>query len=1378
MNEASHANQELLESMLVEAIDGFSESLARGGRPNVEAYAAKYPEIADSLRRLLPALAVLDGTHSARQPEPAPVLQGTLGGFKILGEIGRGGMGIVYKAEEISLGRTVALKILPFTVTADEKQLNRFKNEARAAANLSHSNIVPVYSFGEHQGVHYYAMRLIEGRSLAELVSDLRSISRLGDSDCRSQERSLAVDLATRELVEREHDRSPVSPNQASMIQAPDVPGDQTMFPKARPVSRPLPLRPVRPGSAFFRNVARLGIQAAHALEYAHTHQILHRDIKPANLMVEPNGHLWVTDFGLARFESVARVTLSGDLLGTVRYMSPEQMTGTRICVDHRSDVYSLGITLYELLTRQPAFDGVDRFELLHQIAVIDPLHPRVIDPEIPGELSTIILKAIEKSADDRYSSAGELADDLQRFLDHQPIKAKPASVVLRATKWCRRHRAFVWACMVTMMLAIAILSVSVVLIARAYQAVAHQQKRAETNLRLARELIDETYSQELEAADNDLEMTPEQREILLRLVRFYEQLPREEWNDPTLRHDECKVRLRLGDIYRALGEFGKAVDAYSASIATVQQLGGDGARLAIYQQTLVKAYDGVGQAYREMQQFGSAIAAHQKAAELIQRLLAKHSHDPSVQRLTVNGIHLAQAYRDTATKEQCLRDVVEQMSALARQFSDEPLFESWLANARGQLGVLLRSTGRMREAETQFQQAIETQQRLVKLTGSHPSYRYHLAATQSELAPLLKSLRRDDEAAQANRAAIELLEPLAAEYPHRIRYRSMLAQCQSDLGYLLASSSQLEDSADALVNAISLLEELTREATEIPAHRSKLASCFGHLGNVEYRRGNYNASEELFAKSLSIWKSLADQFPDDPDYRMNLAVGLAESSRFADRKQRIVSLEHAAGVLHDLNRRFPERTEYMQLLIRATRQLGLELTAEQRLDEAEQQFLKAIAVADEFTRAFPEILRDEESAHEYALFGDLSRQLGKFEQAVNAHRTATENYRTLMEQYPAKPEYRSQLCSNLKRLGYALTRLGQFGEARRCYDESIGLAEQLIAAHPGVAEYRAKLVRRYELLAALNLRLAAYDQAEQTFRKQLEAISDHARLSNQRVSQLSPAQIHTLLANILLKQNPPRPSDAASEMRLAIDLCNQAGDLLTSTMLQCQLADILTQHDQCDDARRLLAELLAQLESRETEHFEDVTPGNLPALVRWQIARGLNDSGDAASARQIVNELLDKPIDSLLHKYTTVRSLSEWQDARPEHVRMAIQLGRELVESAPREARYWFALGAAQYRAHEYASSIDSLQRSLSLQPIGELGVQLYLAMARFQAGDHEPARKHLEQANRILMFQNPFRIAEYRRLQDEAAQLMGTPNQVAAQPGHSSDETDCSDP
>jgi serine/threonine protein kinase/cytochrome c-type biogenesis protein CcmH/NrfG len=422
MSEVSAPRSGSLEELVTEVVDEFMERARRGERPRVEEYAERHPQAASVLRGILQALQVLQpsGAAGADGPGAAGEVTGRLGDFRLLRKVGHGGMGIVYEAEQISLGRRVALKVLPFAATMDARQLQRFQNEAKAAAGLHHTNIVPVYFVGSERGVHYYAMQYIEGRDLASTIAHLREQA---GGKAPAPESAKTVDAA---------DGGPVTPAASAAADT-------------RPVAALSTAHSAR-SLEHFRSVARLGIQAAEALDHAHQLGIVHRDVKPANLLVDDAGRLWVTDFGLAQFQSDTRLTMTGDLVGTLRYMSPEQALAKRVVVDHRTDVYSLGATLYELLTLEPVFDGKDRQALLRQIAFEEPRRPRAWNRAIPAELETIVLKAMERNPLDRYHTAQELADDLRSYLEDRPIRAKRPSLWQRGRKWARRHRAAVWA--------------------------------------------------------------------------------------------------------------------------------------------------------------------------------------------------------------------------------------------------------------------------------------------------------------------------------------------------------------------------------------------------------------------------------------------------------------------------------------------------------------------------------------------------------------------------------------------------------------------------------------------------------------------------------------------------------------------------------------------------------------------------------------------------------------------------------------------------------------------------------------------------------------------------------------------------------------------
>jgi serine/threonine protein kinase len=423
---------------LAQILEDYLVGLEDGTAPSEEELLARHSDQAVPLKECLASLAYIQrarvkpavpGTDGPGPVAGAEPTIGTLGDFRLVREIARGGMGIVYEAVQGSLGRQVALKVLPFAATLDPKQLQRFRNEAQAAAHLHHTNIVPVYAVGCERGVHYYAMQYIAGQTLAAMIHALRQ--QAGKVACAAE----ASALPTTELRHEPAQEIPVA-NSTRKLELAAAPSTQRPAATAVPTGRSDP--------DFFRTVALLGIQAAEALEHAHQVGILHRDIKPGNLLVDDAGHLWITDFGLAHLPGDANLTGTGDVVGTLRYMSPEQALAQRGSVDHRTDIYSLGVTLRELMTLEPAFSGTDRQELFRQIASEEPWPPRRLNPAIPMELETIVLKAMDKAPADRYQTAQELAADLGRFLKDEPILGRRPSMTQRLRKWARRNRAVV----------------------------------------------------------------------------------------------------------------------------------------------------------------------------------------------------------------------------------------------------------------------------------------------------------------------------------------------------------------------------------------------------------------------------------------------------------------------------------------------------------------------------------------------------------------------------------------------------------------------------------------------------------------------------------------------------------------------------------------------------------------------------------------------------------------------------------------------------------------------------------------------------------------------------------------------------------------------
>jgi serine/threonine protein kinase/WD40 repeat protein len=487
-----------------ELAEEFAERFRRGERPSISEYTARYPHMAERIKALFPALALMEqvGADESVADCPSPdmaepdVAGGLkeLGDYRILREVGRGGMGIVYEAEQISLRRHVALKVLPFQFSHDAKALERFRREAQAAARLHHSNIVPVFEVGQEAQFHFYAMQFIQGQGLDDVLRELRQFRGLREApgptdadrarDCYTQTGECDAQAASRTCARRRSLQMDALlsglPPALSAAAAVDLSGGEKSFVATfagRAAAADLEstqahqrcdwdvgtveLHPGSSGSPddlqtdarsavrralsddsgfrdirYYSGVARIGIQVAEALAYAHSRGILHRDIKPSNILLDLAGTAWVADFGLAKAEGDS-ITRTGDIVGTIRYMAPERFKGSG---DVRSDVYALGMTLYELLTLTSPFPATDHLTLIRQVTSLEPRRPRSFDRRLPADLETVVLKAIDKDPSRRYQSAAELGDDLRRFLDLRPIKARQTSWLERTWRWCRRN--------------------------------------------------------------------------------------------------------------------------------------------------------------------------------------------------------------------------------------------------------------------------------------------------------------------------------------------------------------------------------------------------------------------------------------------------------------------------------------------------------------------------------------------------------------------------------------------------------------------------------------------------------------------------------------------------------------------------------------------------------------------------------------------------------------------------------------------------------------------------------------------------------------------------------------------------------------------------
>jgi serine/threonine protein kinase len=546
----------------------FADRLRRGERPSVSDFALQHPEHAEQIRQVLPAVAQMEQLKQFRKTTVgAESVPDRFGDFRIVKELGRGGMGVVYEAMQESLGRRVALKVLAGHAQMDPQRRERFIREAKAAAKLHHTNIVPVFGVGEQDGVPYYVMQLIPGCGLNTLVSQWR----------RDARRETKAQAAPGETTVYGSGKARKGTDAQSGVELP-------------------PLPPVAVAGDWSL-IASIGAQTADALHYAHQHGVLHRDVKPANLLLDEHGEVWVVDFGLAKLANYRGLTATGHIVGTLQYMAPEAFKGE---ADARGDVYGLGATLYELLTLEPPYDGDSPARILKQIADTSPIPPHRLNPSIPRDLETIVLKAMAKEPSRRYATARELADDLEAFLQDEPIRARRESLPERAWRWARHHPAVaaLSCCTVAALLLAAILGwtgyASTQAALKSEKIKRDEAEDASRKLRRNLQMSLEAFSMVFEAAGGD-EFRPgfgprgpsgpngpplpfrtdaaDKAAVLEAILNFYDRFARENETDTALRFEAAKANRRVGELHQWLNRHDKAEVAYRRSLELLRSV-------------------------------------------------------------------------------------------------------------------------------------------------------------------------------------------------------------------------------------------------------------------------------------------------------------------------------------------------------------------------------------------------------------------------------------------------------------------------------------------------------------------------------------------------------------------------------------------------------------------------------------------------------------------------------------------------------------------------------------------------------------------------------------------------------------------------------------
>jgi serine/threonine-protein kinase len=909
----------------------------RGECPTPAEYAARYPELAGQILELFPALELIerfkprsDEMGPRSEPADAGELLRRLGDYTLLRELGRGGMGVVYEAERASLKNRVALKVMHPRFRADEGSLRRFQTEARSAARLHHTNIVPVFDFGEQDGICYYAMQYIAGVGLERVLEDVRRLRAGAVGDAPAEASTASFDPATdaaeplavfsRGLLTGRFAAGSTAPRDVGPDGSATLPPDG-LASGATPLADAAPADEMiasgsssfagRSESAYFREVARLGTQVADALDYAHRQGVIHRDIKPSNLLLDAQGNVWITDFGLAKLVEGEELSQSHDLVGTLRFMPPERFEGI---TDPRGDIYSLGATLYELLTLRPAFEGRSYAELAHQIREQAPPPPRQLDRRIPRDLETIVLKALARDPASRFVTAAGLRDELQRYLEGRPIRSRPVGPAERVWRWCRRNpvAAGLVGIVAGLTLALAVGStVAAVWFKRANDRevgtnadlrAANQRERARFDLAMdAVGLFHGGVSEDLLLKEKAFEGL--RTRLLRRAADFYGGLEGllKDQTDPASRRALARAYDELGGLTEKIGKATDALVVRRKAVALRRELlarpeAGVDARADLARNLIAAA-----NLQSQIDDRAGAAAALEEARELVEGPTTAGPEGDGAR--AVLGQALRQSAdllwyagdRDAARAR--LDRALALFQALADADPDVTTYRMDLAACHDTLGQWLGSNNPDRPAEALAERlrAVAIRQRLA---DAHPQD----VDIQAGLATVLESVSRELIAAGRPGEALELLERsqatwrrLADANPAVTLFQARQASIFNSMGFAQFVAGKVAESVAARREALARYQKLAEAHPDRVEFRVSVGYLHNNLAHTFVPLGRLAEALEEFRRGVEVFRALAEAHPEEPEYRNDQIfrqVGMSDVLRKLGRPAEALDLD------------------------------------------------------------------------------------------------------------------------------------------------------------------------------------------------------------------------------------------------------------------------------------------------------------------------------------------------------------------------------------------------------------------------------------------------------------------------------------------------------
>jgi serine/threonine-protein kinase len=979
--------------------------------------------------------------------------------FRVLRPHARGGLGAVFVALDTELHREVALKQILDSHADDAVSRQRFLLEAEVTGGLEHPGIVPVYGLGTYaDGRPYYAMRFIRGDSLKEAIAAFHRDEAL------------------------------------------------TRGPGARALAR--------------RKLLRRFVDVCNAIDYAHSRGVLHRDLKPGNIIVGKHGETLVVDWGLAKARgrsdaaessderplvpssaSGSAETLPGSALGTPAYMSPEQAQGDLEHLGPHSDVYSLGATLYCLLTGQPPVEGDDVGAMLRAVQKGEFPPPRQLDPTIDRALEAVCLKAMARSPEDRYGSCRALAEDVERWMADEPVSAWREPVSRRARRWARRNRSLVTG-------AGAALVAGVVGLA----AVLAVQTRAKAEL--ARSLANETKANRaLGAANAELARSraavQARYDLAVEAIKTFHTGVSEDFLLKEDQFQELRDRLlnSASDFYGRLGALlGRESDAAS-------------------RRALLQANFEVAELTGTVGKSAAALAAHRRILAdreaVAGEAVASAELKADVGRSLTAVASLLSATGQTDEAVATYRKAEGLLDELASSAPTSAPARSALAACRSNLGRLLHETGHAGDGLAVLRLARAEQEVLASAAGAATEARADLAVTVNRIGMLLRHTGRSVEAEAAYRQALAIQQQLAEDHPAVTQFRTLLASSHNNLGRLLWATGQPAAEAE-LRRAMAILQKLADENPAVTGFRSRLAASRVNLGGLLSGTGHPTEAEGEYRQALALFQKLADDHPTVTQFRsglatshMNLGVLLLATDQPARGE---AEFRRAVAHLQKLADENPAVTEFRNSLAMSHGNLGILLSSTGRPLEAETEHRRTLAIRQKLADENPAVTEFRHHlAGSHNDLGDVLTKTGRLAAAEAEFRQAAAILQRLAEDHTAVTLSRSRLANSRNNLGIVLTEMGRLTAAEVEFRRAAAILQRLVEDHPAVTEFRVFLANSHEGLGGVLSQTGRPAAAAGAYRQAL-AIRQKLAEDNPQIpgNHDAVASGHTYLADVL----------------------------------------------------------------------------------------------------------------------------------------------------------------------------------------------------------------------------------------------------------------------